>query len=145
MTSQSNSNSNQVDLGRLTWVGLAAIVLSVVANIVARVILFAVLELPAGFPPLQVGAITFFTVVGTLGAVIVYAIVRRRAAQPIRTFRIIAVVALIISVIPNVALAVDPSAAPFPGGTPLAFLALIVFHVVAAGVSVGLLTTQAVE
>lgn len=120
--------------------GLLAIVGSVVANLIVRAIALALLDLPTDFPPLQAGSITFFTVVGTLGAVIVYAIIQGRSEQPARTFQIVAAVALVLSALPNVALAINPSAAPFPGGTSSAFIVLMLFHVVAAVVSVGALT-----
>ncbi|MBX7252673.1 MAG: hypothetical protein K1X50_11875 [Candidatus Promineofilum sp.] len=56
-----------------------------------------------------------------------------------RTYVRVAVVALIISIIPNFLTMANPAMFPFPGGTATAFLALTVFHVLAAAVSVAVL------
>jgi hypothetical protein len=133
---------NGVDLGRLWWVGLVAILASVVANLIALGLALALVDLPAGFQPLQAGPIILFTTLGVLGAVVVFGLVARFAGRPIRTYWIVAIVALLLSLIPNFALAMDPASAPMPGGTTTAYLVLIVFHVVAALVAVPILTTM---
>ena len=60
---------------------------------------------------------------------LVYAWLARRSANPARAYRIVALVALIVSIIPNVLAAFNPAMFPFPGGTATAFLALTLFHV----------------
>ena len=126
------SSTKTIKTSRLLGVGLLAVVAAVIANLIARAILLAVLDLPADFPPLQPPAIIFFTTIGTALGALVYAILIRRSSRPARTFTTIAVVALVISILPNLGLMANPAAAPFPGGSALAFGALIVLHIVAA-------------
>jgi len=132
-----------IPMSRIAWVGALAIVAAVVANLLTRAVVLAVMDLPTGFDPLEVGPIAILTAIGVLGAVIVFAIVTRVARRPIRTFSIVGMAALVISCIPNVLLALDPTAAPMPGGTTSAFLVLILFHVVAAFVAILILTRLA--
>ncbi len=146
MTTYNQSNERkQVDNGRVWKAGLLAIGAAVVANLVTFLILSALLELPADFPPLSVGAIAFLTALFTFVAVVVFAVVARVARRPIRTYRIIATVTFVISIIPNLLAAMNPASFPFPGGTSTAFLVLIVFHVVAFLVTVSILTTRTVR
>lgn len=134
--STTTSPSNGVARDRLLVAGVASVAAAVVANIIAFFIARALFDLPAGFPPLSVGAITFFTILGTGAGALVFAWLSRRSATPFKTYRIIAVVALILSIIPNILAAFSPAMFPFPGGTATAFLVLILFHVIAAVVSV---------
>jgi hypothetical protein len=132
-----------VNAKRIWLAGLVGAAASVIANLLARAVLFAVLPLPAEFPPLQVGAIAMLTAVGTLLAAVVYALIVRLTSRPVMVFRWVALAALILSIVPNLALMADPTAIPFPfpGASSQAFGALIVFHVVAALVSVITLTS----
>lgn len=119
--------------------GLASMAAAVIANQIVRVILFAVLDLPREFPPLQTGSIMIFTLIGTGLGVLVYMLVIKRSANPTRTYLVIATIALILSILPNLGLMANPSAAPFPGGSALAFRVLVIFHFVAALVFIPLL------
>lgn len=130
------SSSNGVARDKLLVAGVASVAAAVVANLIAYFIARAVFDLPAGFPPLSVGAITFFTIIGTGLGALVFAWLSRRSATPFRTYRAVAVVALILSIIPNILAAFNPAMFPFPGGTATAFLVLTLFHVIAAVVSV---------
>ena len=122
--------------GSLLKAGLLALVLAFAANLIAYGLLALLVELPAGFAPLQPAPIAIFTALGAVGATITFAIVRRVSGQPARTFTIVAVVAFVLSIIPNILLALDPTAAPIPGADAEGFLILILFHVVAAVVIV---------
>ena len=144
MTTTKPTTLERNNSGGLWRAGLLSVAAAVVANIVAFFIARAVFDLPAGFPPLSVGAITFFTVIGTGLGALVYGWLSRRSAHPARTYRLVALVALIISIIPNILAALNPAMFPFPGGTATAFLVLTVFHVIAAVVSVTVLTWKRV-
>lgn len=138
-----NTMTRNISLGTILRVGLAAIVAAVVANLIALVVLRAVLDLPTNFPPLQFGPIALFTAIGVALGVAVFAIISRVARQPVRTFWIVAMVALLVSLIPNVLLMLNPAAASVPGGSTLAYGVLSVFHIIAAFVSVPVLTRLA--
>lgn len=133
----------RVDQRRVWRVGGLAVLASAVTNALVYFIANAVFRFAPEFPPLaSVVPPVLFTVVFTLIAVVVFAIVARRFAQPIRLYRIIAVVALIISFIPDLTLPGNPM---FPGVTPAALGTLVVMHLVAAAIMVYMLTTQTLE
>ncbi|CUS05810.1 conserved membrane protein of unknown function [Candidatus Promineifilum breve] len=131
--------SNGVNRSKLPTAGLASVAAAVAANLLAFVIIRALVDLPAGFMPLSVMSITFFTILGTGLGALLFAWLAGRSAAPFRTYRTIAIVAFVVSIIPNVLAALNPAMFPFPGGTAAAFLVLILFHVVAAVVSVAVL------
>lgn len=146
MTTSAISSQKQtlepVNRGRIWLAGLLGMVGAVAVNLIVRAILFAVLPLPVEFPPFQAGAIVMLTGIGALLAAVVYALIARFTSRPVTVFRWVALVALILSILPNLALAANPTAIPFPfpGASGLAFGVLIVFHVAAALVSVLILT-----
>lgn len=136
-----STEPNPVDSSRIWPVGLAAVALAVVANLIVRMILFIVLDLPTDFLPLSWPAVAGFTAFGVGAGVVVFALLARRTDRPIRNFWIVAGIFLVLSVIPNLAAMGNPGMFPMPGGTPLSFQALMVFHVVAGAIAIGLLTT----
>jgi predicted Co/Zn/Cd cation transporter (cation efflux family) len=146
LTTENNSKSSDQPARRtgrqILRAGVLAIAVAIVANLVVRALIMAVVELPENFPPLQPGSIIFFTVIGVAAATLVFALVNRFARNPVRVFRIVAVIALVLSLIPNLSLMVNPANAPFPGGTPQAFAVLSIFHIVAAIVSIWILTME---
>ncbi|MBK8986905.1 MAG: hypothetical protein IPM39_12655 [Chloroflexi bacterium] len=140
------TSNEQIDKSKIWPTGLAAIGLSLVANLLAYFILNAVLDLPspAEFPPLSAAAIGIMTVLFTFLAVVAFVVVVRMAKRPLRTYRIVATVVFVLSIIPNIISAVNPAAAPFPfpAASASGFLVLIIFHVIAYLIMVWLLTTK---
>ena len=125
------------------WIGLQAIIGSVVAALVVRAAALAVLDVPSEFPPLiGPGPTIFLTVVGVILSVAVFAEMRRVASQPIRLFRIVAAVGLVLSFLPNVWLLTDAAGSTFPGATTSAVGTLMAQHVVVAAVIVWMLTMR---
>jgi hypothetical protein len=88
----------QIAWNRLWWVGPLVIVASLVVNLLVR---SAVLAL---FPTQIITAdhIILLTVLGTLGAILVFALAAWRAARPMTLYRRIAVVALLFSFVPDI-------------------------------------------
>lgn len=88
----------------------------------------------AGGESLGLSFVIVGSVFGAIGAAIAFAIIERFASRPVRLFRIVAVVALILSF-----------AAPFTiADAPANMIAtLILMHTVVAGASIGLLPTLA--
>jgi hypothetical protein len=132
-----DGNADGVVMGRIWIAGLVAIVGSVVANLLTVPLMWALAPgVPADFPPFQMGSIAIFTALQVGLGVGVFALIARFTRRPIRIFTIVALAALALSLIPNLTLAANPAAAPFPGGTSAAFLALIIPHFVAAAVTI---------
>ena len=128
--------------GENLWVsGGKAVLGALVATLAVRWLAVSALSIPPEFLPLDgPGPVAFFTIVGSVGAVAVYAIVRRVALRPDFAFRIIAGVVLVLSIMPDLWLLTDGAAEQFPGATPSAVMVLIVLHVVAAITIVWVLT-----
>jgi hypothetical protein len=134
--------NGDIEMVQLWWVGLLMIVLSIAGNAIVRTITMALFDIPPEFRPLAWSQFIFFTVVGAVGATVVFAIVARLSQRPIRLFRRIAIGVLLISFLPDIGLLVGR---PFPGITVPGVLSLMVMHVVSAVVAVGLLTRLARE
>jgi hypothetical protein len=134
--------SNGIDRSRLLMAMIASVAAAALANVVMYFIVGLLYDAPEGFAPLTLGPILLFTIVGTSAGALLFWFLSGRSANPIRTYRLIALVALILSIIPNIVAYFNPSMFPMPGGTPMAFLVLILFHIVAAVVSVMVLTTM---
>jgi hypothetical protein len=132
---QSRQQANSLDLRGLWWAGPLAVVSSIAAVLVVRVVGVAVIEVAPEFQPLSWGAPIVFTAILVTAAVFVFAAVARAAANPIRLFRRIALVALAVSMIPDLLL---PGSGP--GATWPAVIILMVMHVVAWFVTVEVLT-----
>jgi hypothetical protein len=111
----------------------------VLANWAARALLYAIVPLDPAFPPFSYSSIAIFTVLGVGLGAFVFALIAKRFPHPSRTFRIVALAALVVSIVPNFSLMANPSAGPFPGGSATAYAVLIVFHLVAGAVAIILL------
>jgi uncharacterized protein DUF6069 len=115
-----------VSLGRLAFVGGLAVALAIVVNIVIRTVAVSVLGIGEGFLPLGVGPTVFFTVVGMAGAVVVFGLVVRFAKRPVRVFRRVTLVVLLVSLVPDLLLLFS---GPMPGTTVAGVFTLMVEHV----------------
>lgn len=144
MTATATEKRQPLPLGRVALYGLIAIVGSVVANLIVRAVGMAIVDVPSDFLPLTKRVVTVqFTGGLVFIAVIVFAIVDRIARNPQRAFNIIALIALILSLIPDILLLVNPEASPFGTPTLGGVAVLVVMHVVAYAVTVYTLTVLA--
>ncbi|HEX5690472.1 MAG TPA: DUF6069 family protein [Roseiflexaceae bacterium] len=133
----SSDSSGRVDFSRLWWAGPLAIVAAVVVNIIIQQIAAAVLQPDPQFMPLTIGVVSTFTVIGVLGAVLVYALIGRFSQRPIMLFRRVALIALVVSLIPDILMAFTGF---IPGTTVPNVIVLMIMHVAAWAVAVGVLT-----
>lgn len=125
--------------GRYAVVALATVVAATLANVAVYYLADVFVRYDPDFVILEtVGPTITFTVVPAIVAALLYAVLLRRAADPPRTFRVIAAVVLVISVIPDLTYIPDEDGA---SGAQVAVLVLM--HVVAAAVITGMLTTLA--
>jgi hypothetical protein len=128
--------------------GVLTVAAALLVNLSALPILLAVFHLPRDFQLFQAPTIGTVTVLGALGAVVAFALVRRwargPAARQARAYWLLIVVALLVSILPNLAIVtgvVDPALFPFANFTPLNAAALSIFHLLTALVCGALLTT----
>ena len=140
-TQTQNSSTGSLIVERIAWgrlwlVGLFAITASVIVNAVIAIAAVSFLPIPASSTQIRVPIVySVFTVIGALGAVLVFALVARFSRRPIRLYRIITTVVLLLTFIPDLALF------SFLHGTvPVAVLLLM--HVATYLICVGMLTTM---
>jgi len=131
--------SQRIDWGRFSLVGLGTIVAAIVATVVVYFIGSALVGYNPQFVVLSnVSPTIIFTVVPAAVAVVLYAILMRFTANPARVFTIIAVVVLILSLIPDITYI--PTV---PGASGPQTAVLMVMHIVAAVLITWTLTTFA--
>lgn len=133
---QVSQDSGFVGRGRFALVGLATVIAAVVANLLVYYVGSAVVGYDPDFLILSnISGTVFFTLVPAIIAVALYAALARFIASPERTFTIISLVLLIVSIIPD--LTYIPSV---DGATNGQTGILVLMHIVAAGVIVWMLT-----
>ena len=126
------------------WVGaIQALAGSIIATLAVFWAGVTTLTITSEFPPLaSPGPTIVFTTMGALGAIGVFAVLRRLTERPVQLFRRIAVVVLLFSFLPDLWLLSEGAAMAFPGASPAAVAVLMVMHVVAATVIVWFLTVK---
>ena len=138
-SSSTSAQPRSVDWGRYALIAIGTVIAAVAANLVVYVIGSAVVGYDPGFVVLATpGGTIIFTLVPAVVAVVVYALLLRFASNPERTFAILAAVVLVLSWIPD--LTYIPTV---PGSSTAQTVVLMIMHVVAAVVIVGMLTNLA--
>jgi hypothetical protein len=126
---------------KLLWVGPLTIVVVAIANLIIRTIAVAFFGVPDRFQYLQAPFVIGSTVIFLLLALLASMLVNRFARRPIRFYRVLALVALFVSLLNPVMAFVGLF--PVPGMNVHIFWTMIVMHIVSAIIAVGLLTTLA--
>ena len=128
---------------KLVWVGPLTIVVVALVNLVVRLLAVSFFGVASSFVYLQVPIVIGSTVVFLVLALLAFVLVGRVSSHPVRTFRIVAGVALFVSFLnPLMLLA---GLFPATGMNLHIFWTMIVMHCVSALITVSLLTTLAVE
>lgn len=128
---------------KLLWVGPLAIVIAAITNMIVRTIAVAFFGIPATFQYLQAPFIISSTIIFLLLALLAFVLVNRFARHPIQFYRILALVALLVSFLSPIMALVDLF--PAPGMNLHIFWTMIVMHIVSAAIVVGLFTTLTYE
>jgi hypothetical protein len=125
------------------WVGPLTIVVVAPVNLVVRTLAVSFFGVASSFVYLQAPLVIGSTVVFLLLALLAFVLVGRVSSHPVRIFRIVAGVALLVSFLNPIMLL----AGSFPAvGMNLHILwTMIVMHCVSALITVSLLTMLAVE
>jgi hypothetical protein len=137
-------SSNRLSLNRILLAGVIAIVASVIANLIVRWLGLLVVESPPDFQPLaSVAPTIIFTTLFLVIATAIFALINRFAGNPLRTFTVVAIVALLLGLVPDIMLLVNPEAIGM--GTPSlgAVLILILMHFVAFYITMWVFTRWA--
>ena len=129
--------SNDVNQQALWWAGPLTVVVAVLLVFATRAVAFALVDLPAGFPPLTYGGLAFFTVMLVGLGVLVFVGCAMWSARPIPLYRKIALVALAVSMVPDALLPGNVEGATWP-----AAIVLMVAHVAAWLPTVFILTNR---
>jgi hypothetical protein len=116
-------------------VGPTTVLVSVIAVVLVQLVSVTVLSSPPEFLQSYEAPI-LFTVVLVTAAVLVFALVARTAANPVGTYRRIALVALFVSFGPDIPIGLGMT----PGGTWALAIIFMVMHVAAWAVTVTMLT-----
>lgn len=135
---------SKLPFSRVLAAGGIAIVGSVIANLVVYFIGRMLVNSPADFQPLASPMPTIiFTVLNLVLATVVFAVINAFSKSPIRLFTIVAVVALLLGLIPDIMLLVNP--APMGMGTPTfgAVVVLILMHFVGFAITMWAFTRWA--
>ena len=122
--------------GPRAWVvWLQTIVGAVAANLLLRAGALVVFDIPAEFEPLATVVPTIlFTAIGVAAGLLVALAIDSTSASPVPLFRNIVIVALLLSLLPDLYMFTSSGAAAFPGATVPAVITLMVQHVAAAAI-----------
>jgi hypothetical protein len=143
-TSTRLTSQERVAIRKLVWVGPLTIVLAVLVNLVVRLIAVSFFGVSSSFPYLQDPVIMITTVVFLVLALLVFVLVDRVSSHPVRSFRIVGSIALVVSFM-NPLLQLAGHWLPATGMNLPIFWTMIVMHCVSALIAISLLTTLAVE
>lgn len=139
----SGARVERIPTGRILRAGAIAAVLSALANTVVGWLAVTLRPVDPGFMPLTFGPPAMFTIIGAIGATLVFWIISRLSQRPARVFTIVAVVVLLLSLIPDYQMLQGGGAMQFPGTNGWTVGALALMHFVGFAIIVPLLNRTA--
>jgi hypothetical protein len=114
---------------------------AIVVNVLVRAIAIALFDIPEAFEHLALRAVIVSTLAGVIAAGLVFAVIARVARNPIKTFTIVAAVALVLSfAAPHSVGLHDPP--DYPGTDAAAVGTLMLMHVLTAAIVVGVFSRR---
>lgn len=135
----STISHKQVASRKLLWVGPLTLIVAALVNSLIRTLAVAFLGVPETFASLQLPSVIGSTIFFVLLALLAFALVSRFARRPIQFYRVLALIALCLSLLtPIMALT---GLFPAPGMNLSIFWTMLAMHIVTAAIVVGLLTT----
>ena len=143
--SMQGAHEARISTGRILRAGALAALLAAIANTIVRVLAVTLQPVDSAFVALQWIPPAFFTLIGTIGATVVFWIISRQSRRPAAVFTIVAVVVLLLSLIPDLLMLQDGGPLQMPGANAWAVGALIIMHFVAFAIIVPLLNRTAQE
>ncbi len=142
-TTSAPTTRQRIILRRLWWIVPLTIVLAALGNLMISFLGVAFFGVPSTFPLLQPGPVIASTVVFLLLATVAFIVIGHFSRHPIRVYRLVALVAVVLSFL-------NPLAAlagwfPVPGMNLTIFWTMISMHIISAIITIGLFTTLARE
>jgi hypothetical protein len=144
MTDVDDSNtctsSGRFSLRKLLWIGPLAMVVAIVANEIWYAIAAALSPSVGQWPGVGVVPIIISTVVYLVIASLVFAVVVRFSARPVRTYWIVATIALLISCAAPILARSGFGMPGLPPADTVSVIVLMIMHVIAFAISVPMIT-----
>jgi hypothetical protein len=129
-TQTASSALKRQGLSAQFWrVGLLTLLAAIVINICIALAAHTLFTVSPTFVPLQVASVIPATVVAVTGALLVLALISWRSQHPVRLFRRIALLVLLVSIIPDLLL---PVVGLYPGTTLPEVGIVMLMHLVTA-------------
>ena len=123
-------------------IGLVAAGVSAVANLVLLFATKPFMDVPDSLAPMTPPAVIIWSLIGAMGAIGVFALLRKSSTDPHKTFRAIAIVVLVVSFLPDIVL-INVTDGPFGGASWGAIFVLMIMHVISFAVVMPLLRKHA--
>ena len=115
------------------------ILIVVVMLVILDLIIGAILQPDPTFLPLNPAAVAITIVLNLVPAAIVYALIGRFTKRPWTNWYVVSIICFLLTLIPDFMLFLPNDAPMFPVVTTPYILALILFHIVGAGIFIPLL------
>jgi uncharacterized protein DUF6069 len=128
-------SASAIQLKKLWWVGPLTVLAAIIGVLIVRAVAVTVLQPPYAPGLAMIMLPIMLTLILCTGAVLVFALIGRFAKNPVRTYIIISSIFLVISFLPDIAVA----SAPFPGAGWHYATTLMIMHVVAGFITVYML------
>ncbi len=122
-----------ISFRRISFVGGIAIGASIIVNLIIRFIALTWLNISPKFGPVGLGPVIFWSIMGGIGAVLVFYLVTRLSNQSLLVYVIIAFVVYVCTFIPD-ALLLTRNPPIFPYTTATGVLVLMSMHVAEASI-----------
>jgi hypothetical protein len=140
-TTLSPYSSQPIPAGQIGRNGALAIALSIVANLILYYVALAVAPSVGEFPMLGPMNVIVSTIVYMLFAILAFTLVNRFSSTPIRTYRIIAAIALLLSLFPPIS-AGQGGIPNIPPASTATVITLILMHILSAAITIWALTIK---
>lgn len=116
---------------------IAALVISIalgaLASAAIATVVRGVADIPSDFGPFNPSAYIFFTVLGVIGGLIGWLVIRRRANNPAAVLRVLVPGVVLLSLVPDILLGLNKS---MPGTTWAGVIGLMAMHLAVAAAAV---------
>lgn len=143
-TTVMNQSTGNPTMRRLLWAGPLTGVIAGIVNVIVREIAVVLGAIPSDLFILQEPGVFISTLIQVLLGAVVFAIIIKFAKRPVRTFQIVAVVALLLS-LTNPIMAANGM---MPIGATIStttMLSMMVMHIVAGAIAIYLMPKLASE